>query len=235
MLPIDLVQKIGFLVDLDPAEREAIANLPVLEEDVGAKRDFLQPGDTPTFLYMVVSGWAARYGLRANGSRRITGFLLPGDFCGIHAVTSSAMDHAVLALTDCRVAKIDRDAMGALVGQYPSVGVALWRAKLVEEAILRRWLLKTTDSLQVISHMLCELHARSALVGHANGSACLMPLTQEEIGDAAGITGVHTNRVIQRLRHEQLIDLQHRRLTILNLPKLRRTARFDPSYLRPWR
>jgi transcriptional regulator with XRE-family HTH domain len=41
-----------------------------------------------------------------------------------------------------------------------------------------------------------------------------LPLTQEEIADALGLTPVHVNRVLQRMRREGLISLTGGALTI---------------------
>ena len=229
-----LLTKMASLVTLSDEDRQALEALPLTDANVARRRAILAQGARPEFVYMLQSGWAARYEVRSDGSRRITGFLLPGDFCGIHAVCHAAMDHAIVAITDCVVGRIDQAAFADLSRRSPAINQALWRAKLIEEAVLRKWLLFSTDSQQSVAHLLCELYVRAAVVGLAADGQCRLPLTQEEIGDALGITAVHTNRVIQRLRDEGIIDLSHHELTIRDAAALTRAGAFDRSYLEPW-
>ena len=66
---------------------------------------------------------------------------------------------------------------------------------------LRTWLLNSASAYQAVAHLLCELHARADNVGLVADGRCRIPLTQQDIGDAVGITSVHTNRVLQKLRN----------------------------------
>ena len=60
-----------------------------------------------------------------------------------------------------------------------------------------------------------------------------MPLTQE-LGDAAGFTGIHTNRMIRSLRQSGLISVTRGLLKILNAPELFRLALWKPRDLESW-
>ena len=53
-----------------------------------------------------------------------------------------------------------------------------------------------------------------------------LPLTQEEIGDATGLTAVHVNRMLRQLEDEALIARENGRVTIRNAPALMRTANY---------
>ena len=56
-------------------------------------------------------------------------------------------------------------------------------------------------------------------------------MTQAELGDTTGLSSVHVNRSLQELRRQGLIELKGRRLTILNLPRLKAVAEFRANYL----
>ena len=60
-----------------------------------------------------------------------------------------------------------------------------------------------------------------------------VPLTQEDLADALGLTPVHVNRMLQRLRKERLIEFRGGTLTILDSRRLCDAAGFNPSYLHP--
>lgn len=226
--------KLASLVTLSEADLRAIEGLKVDVRQIDRRRPILTQGDLPDYIYVLLDGWAARYELRSDGSRRITGFLIPGDFCGIHAVCHAAMDHSIIALTKCDIGRIPVDAVADIGRDHPAINMALWRAKLIEEAILRKWLLFSTNARATVAHLLCELYARAAIVGLAENGRCGVPLTQEEVGDALGLTAVHVNRVLRQLREGGSVDLSHQQLVIKDAQRLSHEARFDRAYLEPW-
>jgi hypothetical protein len=61
-----------------------------------------------------------------------------------------------------------------------------------------------------------------------------LPLTQEDIGDATGLTGVHVNRVLRDLRRDRIVEFHYRRLRILNPDKLIDVAGIDPHVALSW-
>jgi CRP-like cAMP-binding protein len=214
-------ERLCSLASLSDEDVASIQAMPWSVVRVRRARDILSLGDRPDYVYVVETGWAARYSIRGNGSRRITGFMLPGDFCGIHAVTSQAMDHAIVALTDCEVARIPRQA----------IGQALWRAKLTDEAILRTWLLNSHDAAQALAHLLCELHARTAVIGMANAGRFHAPLTQQHMGDALGLTPVHINRMVKLLRLQGLAEISNGEVVVPDIEALRHFCHFSADYL----
>jgi CRP-like cAMP-binding protein len=200
---------------------------------VGAKRDIISDGEKPDHVHLVLEGWAARYKILPDGSRQITAFLLPGDFCDLHVTILAQMDHGIMALCRTRVAYVPHQTMQDLPIDRPQLGRALWRATLVDEAVLRSWIvnLGRREALERIAHLFCELHARLSLVGLVADGQFRLPLTQDVIADATGLTAVHVNRVLKRLRGDDVITLRGGELTIPDVRKLGKIANFDPSYL----
>jgi len=226
-----MLRKLNTLVELSTADTDTLLSLPYTVTDVRHHRDILAVGERPDFVYVILSGWAARYSRRADGSRRITGLMLPGDFCGIHAVAGAAMEHAIVAVTNCEVGKIDKQAMEAAVQRSPAIGQALWRAKLIDEAILRVWLMNSQDAYQAMAHLLCELFERARMAGLAEHNRFYVPLTQEALGELLGITAVHTNRVMRRLQDEELVDYAGKEFFIPDVAALKAVSSFSPAYL----
>lgn len=227
------VRKLENLTHLSEEERARCDEICVNVRRVPRKRDIIAEGTAPTHVHLVLDGWAARYKVLPDGSRQITAFLIPGDFCDLHVTVLSAMDHGIVALTDCEVAFIPDEAIEAVTKTTPSLTRALWWTTLVDEAVLREWIVNNgrRDSYTAVAHILCEMHLRMKMVGLADGDQIVMPLTQEELGDATGMTPVHMNRTLQRLREEGLIRLEQRMLTVPNVEALRKAGGFDASYL----
>ena len=109
----------------------------------------------------------------------------------------------------------------------------MWWSTLVDQSILREWVLNVgrRNAFERVGHLLCELHFRMKRVGLVDDGRLSLPLTQEELADATGLTAVHMNRTIQHLRSDGLIELGQGTLTLLDVAALQEAAGFDPSYL----
>jgi CRP-like cAMP-binding protein len=193
----------------------------------------IRKGDKPRDVHILLSGWAARYDIVPNGARSITAFLLPGDILDQHITVLGQMDHSIVTLTDAAVAYLPNGRLESVAVRRPLVASALWWSTLVDEAVLRAWLVNIgrRDAFEAVGHLLCELHARLAKVGFTTNSDFEFPLTQEEIADALGLTSTHVNRTLKRLRGEGFITLRHKKLVILDIAELRSATDFDSSYL----
>ena len=58
------------------------------------------------------------------------------------------------------------------------------------------------------------------------GASFVLGLTQEEIGDATGLTAVHVNRMLRQLEEDGMIARDSGRLTLVNEPALAREANY---------
>ena len=157
---------------------------------------------------------------------------MPGDFCDVHIAMLDRMDHGICALGSAKVAFIARDLMDEVAAR-PALTRALQWASLVDEGVLRAWIanMGRRDAFDRVAHLMCELHARLTNVGLVKTGRYDMPLTQEQLGDALGLTAVHINRVLRLLRERGLMTFARQSVTITDLGALRRVAGFDPGYL----
>lgn len=233
MEPNPLIRKLRGVTDLTEDECKAVRELCVDVREVEAKRDIITEGDTPDRVHLVLDGWAARYKMVPDGGRQITAFLIPGDFCDIHITILGAMDHSIAALTRCRIGYIRGEDIDRVTREKSNLTRALWWTTLVDEAVLREWVVNNgrRDAYEAIAHVLCEMHVRMQAIGLVADEVFDLPLTQEELADAAGLTSVHTNRILQKLRGEGLIELSKRVLTIRDVEGLREAGGFHAEYL----
>jgi CRP-like cAMP-binding protein len=228
-----LIAKLANVIELSPEDRATLNHLCGTIRHVTDNRDIIREGDRPNHVHLVLKGWAARYKVLPDGRRQITAFLVPGDFCDMHITILQEMDHSISALTPVTVADVPHDAIEELARSRPDLTKALWWTTLVDEAVLRSWIvnLGRRNAFERIAHLICEMHLRLTHVGLVKDDRFGLPLTQEELGDATGLTPVHINRVLGRLRAENLFEWQRGTITILDMEGLRRVAGFDPNYL----
>ena len=227
-----LISKLSTIIDLAEEDKAELKHMCSDARDMPPRRSIIREGDKPDHVHLVVEGWAARYKLLPDGGRQITAFLLPGDFCDLHITILDEMDHSIATLTKARVAYIPRATMDALTDRA-RIAKAFWWATLVDEAILRAWIVNIgrRDAAEAVGHLLCELYVRMKNIGLTTDHQFELPLTQQELGDALGLTAVHINRVLQRLRADKLIALKNGALQILDYPGLEKLAGFNPNYL----
>lgn len=230
-----LVTKLRRYIELNEAEVAALDHITRHPYVMKSGADLILEGTNPENVFLLQQGWGYRYSILRNGNRQIFGYLLPGDLCDVHVFMLERMDHSVGLLSDATVVKIPAAEMLDLLNRYPRIERALWIATLVAEATLRQWVVNIgqRDAFERLGHLFCELWHRMRAVGlvDANGQFSL-PLTQIELADTLGLTSVHVNRTLQRLREGGLIALSRGRLTILDPDGLAEISGFDGDYLR---
>lgn len=228
-----LIRKLENFSPLSADDKRALDALAAREvRRYGPHEDVIHDRDRPDHVHVVLDGFACRYKTLEDGRRQITAYFVPGDLCDLHVFVLRAMDHSIGALTPCTVSLVPRGAVLDLLAR-PALARALWWATLVDEAVLREWVvnLGRRDAFERVGHTLCELHLRLQAVGPVEGGVCELPLTQFELADTFGLSAAHVNRTLQRLRAEGYIESRGKRLTILDAGRLREAALFDPNYL----
>lgn len=180
----------------------------------------------------MLSGWAYCYKDVQDGRRQIVGFLLPGDMGDPHAFILRRADHSVAMLGESTVASVDRSTILADIETYPRLARALWWMSLVDEGIARAWIanIGQRDAAHRMAHLLCELWLRAGMADQGDAHL-IIPLTQGEIGEALGMTSVHTNRTIRFLREGGFVDFRGNKMVAADFDRLARFSQFDPTYL----
>ena len=69
------------------------------------------------------------------------------------------------------------------------------------------------------------------MIGLSDGSRFALPLTQTDLADASGLTAVHVNRMLKRLRDDDLLTFRGGEVTIHDWDRLQRVAEFSADYL----
>jgi CRP-like cAMP-binding protein len=168
-----------------------------------------------------------------DGGRQIVYFHVAGDLLDVQHLWLEAADHNVQVITDANVAFVPVAALRKLVEKHPALGVALWRDSLLDASVFREWVLNIgrRDAKTRIAHMLCEFVARSEAAGLGSPSEQVIPMTQEHIGDATGLTSVHVNRMLRTLREDGVLKGSGRDLRVADWKRLKQIAEFRADYL----
>jgi CRP-like cAMP-binding protein len=228
-----LFRKLARLGLLDQEDVAAIEMLPWRDETARAGTHLIREGARVAECCLLVSGHACRSKLTRDGSRQIVSFHMPGDLLDLQHLLLQRADHNVELITDAALSWISIDALRELAFTRRNIGCALWRDTLIDGSIFREWVLNVgqRDGRARVAHMLCEFAYRRAAAGIDNSEELDLPMTQEQIADATGMTPIHVNRMLAALRTEGVISSQKRRVEILDWAQIQRIADFDPAYL----
>ncbi|GJE03002.1 Crp/Fnr family transcriptional regulator [Methylobacterium isbiliense] len=229
-----LARKLDGFAPLTEQDRTALVDLIGHVRPVERHAVLVEQDSVPDHALIVFAGFASRYKRRVSGRRQIVAYLVPGDLCDRGALHGHPLHHTLETLTPCHIAKVPRAAYLDLLGRHPRIALALQRARFVEEATAREWVvnLGMRSGVERMAHLLCELMERLGSIGQVTDGQYDLPLTQLDLADTLGLSSVHVNRVLQVLRRDGLISLQGRCLHILAPRRLRQLAEFEVAYLK---
>ncbi|MEZ0496332.1 Crp/Fnr family transcriptional regulator [Sphingomonas sp. IW22] len=166
-------------------------------------------------LYMLRKGLMMTYVLLDDGSRQILRFHFPGDMLGLSALVYNEAPETICAVTESTVCPFERSALGELVVEHPRLASMILAYGQVERVALtdRLAALGRTSAKARVGALLLEWRNRLRATDKSIDSF-MLTLTQEEVGDATGLTAVHVNRMLRQLEEEGMIAREGQRVTI---------------------
>lgn len=179
-------------------------------------------------LFVVGAGWLHSSVVLGNGSRQITRFHFPGDLVGLPLLAFRDSPETVTAVTDAALYPFGRERIGALIAEHPRLGAVLLAHSIAERVTFadRLALLGRTPARTRVAALLCEIYMRMRRLGIPAGGPIALPLTQEDIGDATGLTAVHVNRMMRVLVEERVIERRAGMIRVLDEARLCAEAGF---------
>ena len=195
-----------------------------------AGTDIYFQGEPSRELYTLLDGWVFLYQILEDGRRQILDFALPGAFLGFQPNLDAPMAHSAQCLSDVATCVFPRNSLLDLFRAHPELALRMaW-------ITARDWTLANEHLTNVgrrsarerVAHLLLELFYRVRLAHPSpHGDTIELPLTQEHIGDAIGLTAVHVNRTLRGLRESGLLTMTGRTLRVLDPDALAEVAGFD--------
>jgi CRP-like cAMP-binding protein len=228
-----MIDKLQLWRPLDPAEKRAILALPHKVEEARAHACLVREGEKPSHSCLLLEGFAFRHKVLVDGSRSISAIHMKGDIVDLQNALLGTADHSVETLTRATVAFIPREEMKRIAFEFPSVGLAMWYDTLVDGSIFREWIanIARRDAAARLAHLLCEFGLRLQAIGLGDRQSYQLPMTQEQLADATGLTSVHVNRTLMDLESRGLIARSKKAVTIADWKRMEDAAGFNEAYL----
>ncbi len=200
---------------------------------VVAGADLVSEFDACSSLFIVIDGWFALKRILEDGRQQILDFVLPGGVIGDPSGRTRVMSYSVTALTDSAVAVIPQSRLPELFRKSPATAMALMQS--AHDALSHAY-----DSLtdvgrrsarEAVASFLLRMdrRIRNAVGARADGSV-EFPLTQENVGDALGLTAVHICRTLRALSKEGVVTACRKGLDVADPERLADIAGAEPDW-----
>jgi CRP-like cAMP-binding protein len=223
-----LAERLSHHVALSRAERDALAVLEDDERHVRRGTIITSEGELSRDLFVVQKGWLQISVLLGNGGRQIMRVALPGDLLGLPALAFDETPETITALTDATLCPFSRERLADLFGAHPRLAALLFSLTVAERTAMADRLASVgrTPARARVAALLCDIFSRVRLTGASADEAVHVPLTQEEIGDATGLTAVHVNRMVRELVESGIIERNGNSIRLLDARGLADEANF---------
>lgn len=220
------------LIELTPGERSALNKLEERQRHVRRGAVLQRENEATGELFILRKGVMMSYVLLDDGSRQILRFHFPGDMLGISSAIYLEAAETLAALSDCVVCPFDRAAMASIMADHPRLSAMVLVYSQVERVALtdRLAALGRTSAKARVAALLLELRNRLRATDKSITNTFPLGLTQEEVGDATGLTAVHVNRMLRQLEDDGLIAREGGRVTIVDERALARAANYVNRY-----
>jgi CRP-like cAMP-binding protein len=193
-----------------------------------AGAEIVRAGEDSPELYTLYSGWAFRFKTLPDGRRQILSFLLPGDLLGLQAAMFDAALYGIEALTDVQLCVLSRRKVWALFGEMPGLAFDVTWLGSREESIVDENLTSVgrRTATERVAALIVSLYKRAKALGLVADETFAFPLTQQHIADALGLSLVHTNKTLARLRRMGMFTRTNGAMTLRNPRILERVAQY---------
>lgn len=232
-----LARKLAWFGELSADDIEILDGFHAATRVVRRNRDIVTEGRSYEMMFVLLEGSAIRYRVLRDGRRQILNILLPGDFVGFPGCFFENALYAITALSDVVVSPVPFAALIGLFERRPRLAATIFWSFACEAAIYAEHLIDVgrRSAIERIAHFLLELLTRLRTVGLADEKSYHMPLTQELIADALGLSVPHVNRTLRQLRDDGLVTIEEQRVVINDIEAMSALADFETSYLNHFR
>lgn len=202
---------------------------------VKARKEIYRESQVSEYMFTLYHGWFAIYKTLQNGKRQILRIALPGDMLGFQADMNAAMTTSAMSLTDSVLCAFPRKNIPELLRTNLNVAKRLTELNARDMSVCQGRLLTIGQqpAIERIAYFCAELfHRVKAIYNNQHEIKINFPISQEDIGDATGLTKIHVNRTLRSLREEGLMEISGKILTVHDIDALSKLGNFDPSCIK---
>ena len=220
------LRKQSFFQDMTQDELEKTQRFKSGELSVDPGTPILMEGTNAPQLYTALRGMGLRYKTLPDGSRQVINLIFPGDFIGLQAGVLGEMGHSVEATTHMTFCVFDRSDFFDFFRNSTARAFDITWLAATEEHFLGATLTTVgqRDALSALAWALVRIFQRADALGMVQNGTMPFPYKQQDMADALGLSLVHTNKTLARLRDRQLAVWDDKTLKIHDMAELAAVA-----------
>lgn len=227
-----LIERMRYYTRLSAKDEQLLHELE--KDEISYRpRTQLKFSDNPSHLFVVKSGWLYRYEALDETRRQVLRIHYPGDIVGLTDVAMKASYGAMMTVTKTVLCPFPKRKLDDIFVNSPRLTALLFSLGVLHQIVLqdRIKIMGRASAPHKVAHFLLEMHARLRIHSPAGVlNRFEMPLTQDVIGDAIGLTNVSVSNAMTQLAFEGYCSCQHREVTLHELDKLKELINFQDRY-----
>lgn len=221
-MPSALEQRLSRYLPLTFAERDALQWLERREKHFRAGEVIVRENEPTDILHVVASGWLHGSVALPGGERQILRFYFVGDLTTTFSIAWGYSAATLTAVSPATLYEVERQALGRLFRDHPRLGALLYGVAAAEQVAMADRLTSVgrTDGMTRVATLLLDIRSRLQLVDGPDAGRFELPLTQQDLGDAVGLTKTHVNRSLKALEDTGLLEREGKLIRITDVPAL---------------
>jgi len=221
-MPAALELRLSRYLPLTFAERDALRWLERRERRYAAGEVIVHEGEATDQLHVVESGWLHGSVRLPHGERQILRFYFVGDLTTTFSIAWGYSAATLTAVSAATLYEVERDALGRLFRDHPRLGALLYGVAASEQVAMADRLTSVgrTDGLTRVATLLLDIRSRLQLVDGPDEGRFELPLTQQDLGDAVGLTKTHVNRSLKALENTGMLEREGKLIRITDVAGL---------------
>ena len=191
----------------------------------------LLEGSNSLQLFTVLRGIGIRYKTTREGRRQVLNFVFPGDLIGLQGSVLKEMSHSIEARSKMTLCVFNRSDLFSFIQEHPQRGYDVTWMAAVQEHFLGEALTSVGQhsALQSVAWAILRLFERARALGMTEDRTMTLPIRQQDLADALGLSLVHTNKTLGKLKDRQLVGWSDGKISISDPQKLADVAGVDPD------
>lgn len=220
------LRQLDFFDDMSANEVAFMSDFKKGELNVGPGSPILIEGAKSPQLFTVLSGMGVRYKTLEDGRRQIINIVMPGDFIGLQAAVDGEMGHSVEAATEMTLCVFKRSEIWSLFKNHPDRAYDITWIAATEEHFLGEALSSVgqRSAIERIAWGLLQIWDRAYRLDLIRNDTLDFPFRQQDLADTLGLSLVHTNKTLAKLRERGMASWTDQRLRIHDRRALERLA-----------
>lgn len=229
-----LIAKLGYYIMLSDTERDLIQRLEETERRCDHSDVIWRQNEEVTSMFVVKSGWMYAYAILPDGRRQVLDIYCPGDILGLRDIAFDYSVNAVAAACDAVLCPFPKSAMDDVFTESPRLATLLYSLGMLENIVVidRLKTIARQDARERLCYFFLQLYSRLSITNPGMTTRFNLPLTQELIGDALGLSQVHVNRTVRQLEKDGIIGRDGQEVELLQVDAMRRICAFQDRHYR---